>query len=433
MRRVLFLILAFSSRGEILEHAKAGCGERFVDGNGWQQFLGSVHEVGFSTGNARRLCVMDESEKIPFQDTAASCSFSVEIVDSAEGWLRLRLISGLYMTSSRRGNKDGDGMFRLMALPNNKTEFAIEDKDTGMFMGERGLSESATAWTVSSTNRSTRRVHVSTVARRRRAARCSHSTMRFDDNATILSLDHALASSAKDRPPVIILGVGHSGTSSVAHHFIKRGWAPPVLRPGVKLEKSKAEDYKVLVHNNHFVQATRLDKAPVDSPSEAEIVADRFQDAGQCWVDKGKLTDVWRAAAKPVVWKDPQFVWTLHLWAPLLQPPPLLVHVRRDPTKIIQSHKVRGETLFKHLNMSIEKAVRARIAWADWQLQQWCGPSISFNVGSLKNVEVKNHHPASATENIKAAAAVASIKANVRHRTSPARRRPVPPRRLPPR
>lgn len=421
----------------MLMHQKApACGERYVDGAGWSHFLQSgVEEVVFTSRVSKlRLCANDMGQVVVVQANAAAinCSFKIQVVDANEGWVRLAA-RGEYVAASAQMDTfqlaSSADEFRLIVpggvpTADDASSHAIEYRRSGSFLSVHAgrvvasgfPTDVASQWRVHHVDDSATQ-RVATVSRRRLDEACAanrNSLVYFNDNATIESLDVVLKAvvNGNSRPPVIVLGVGHSGTSSVAHYLIKRGWAPPVLRPGVMLERSKAEDFKVLVHNNNFVQTTHVDRAPVHNVDDVEQVARRLYDAGQCWLTRRNLVDVWRAAATPQMWKDPQFVWTLHLWAPLLKSrlPPILVHVRRDPSKIVKSHRVRGETQYKYLNMSVEAAVAARVAWAEWQIRRWCGPAVSFNVGSLRNLEVKNHHDPqrhlspSATQPLKAAA-----------------------------
>jgi hypothetical protein len=58
---------------------------------------------------------------------------------------------------------------------------------------------------------------------------------------------------------------------------------------------------------------------------------------------------------------------------------------------IRKSHESRGETNTANLGMSLEDAVASRVLWSEWQLQNWCGPSISFDIGSLQKAAHANH------------------------------------------
>ena len=223
--------------------------------------------------------------------------------------------------------------------------------------------------------------------------RCSDRKIRYPDDAMFEDVDDALeALNLTKRPSVMVLGVGHSGTSTIAHHLVQRGW----VRPQLRLDKDKFEDVRIVDRNRKFVASTRIDKTPIPRAEDARHFAKMHLGKGACWVQRDRLRELWQKNAKPAMWKDPQFVWTLHLWGLFVfhdAPDIVLAHVRRDPKQIASSHIRRGETAFVHLNMTLTEAVQARIHWADFQFNHWSGPAVSFNIASVKHTKVMNHIP----------------------------------------
>lgn len=127
----------------------------------------------------------------------------------------------------------------------------------------------------------------------------------------------------------------------------------------------------------------------------------------------------------PIIWKDPRFTWTLHIWQHIWQEllphkpsrrpwakpattaattatatatarprasqlQPLLIHVRRDPKHVLRSYQRRPAELCFLDGPTPEAAIASRIAWTDWQFEQWCGPKVSLDVASFGGM-AQNH------------------------------------------
>ena len=152
--------------------------------------------------------------------------------------------------------------------------------------------------------------------------------------------DESLRSSAMkpSRPDVVVLGVGHSGTSILAKMLHGAGW-----------------------------QAGDADVEYSESVSVRSL-------NGAClrhgWLDRDAAT---RSLAKlPSPWcvKDPRFVTTLDKWLPIfadMSHPPLLVWITRDSDAVAASYVSRGEAPVD----SVHGLVAERLASAGRQYALW--------------------------------------------------------------
>ena len=383
----------FSGRGLLLLFSVAASGapfekcalERYVDSATWRRLGGVVNLVSTRTG-----------EKLCFDETSP---FSLALKENCEP---LSIVSdskdgGFRFVSSQR-------TFLLSTTSDGK-KWALSYEDEGRwFLGHDGNGTvvktglRSEVWSLLDVLRPETLPLVSRRIFFDHEEKCKRSPlkMRFGDDVQFRDMDEALSflNLSSKLPSTIVLGAGHSGTSTVAHHLVKRGWVRPTLRSlRAKLENSLGEDVRVVDKNRHFVTATNVDKKPALEKSEIRNVAASLLQRGDCWLKAENLKSLWRKNPKPAMWKDPQFVWLLHLWVPVFEKADdlALIHVRRDPGHIVSSHIRRGETSFKHLNATLEEAVKARILWADFQFEHWCGPAVSFNIGSLQHAKVMNH------------------------------------------
>ena len=227
----------------------------------------------------------------------------------------------------------------------------------------------------------------------------------YGDGSRVESVAAMLADAgvnASRRPTILVLGAGHSGTSTVTAEILKLGWTQWRHTPGFERHFTQKNEDGFVVHaNDMFLQRTHLDKVNVNSGAPHTNATDacghhaaRLYGVGRCIVaDHPQLARRWSFYPRPAVLKDPRFVWTLHLWPDVFrgEEVPLVIHVRRDQASIRRSHEARGETQFKNLNMNLADAVASRVHWGEWQRRNWCGPTISLNVASLKNAGHANH------------------------------------------
>jgi hypothetical protein len=115
------------------------------------------------------------------------------------------------------------------------------------------------------------------------------------------------------KPPVVVLGVGHSGTSILARMLHAAGW------DAVDADQPFAESVSVRALNQYVQQHGFL------PPRRARTLL-------------GSLPRPWAV-------KDPRFVMTLHHWMPhlaALDARPALVRITRDLSHVAESYRRRG-------------------------------------------------------------------------------------------
>lgn len=176
---------------------------------------------------------------------------------------------------------------------------------------------------------------------------------------------------------VIVLGVGHSGTSTVACELHRLGF---FFRGGMRT----CEDSGVVELNERMARTLKLHQRRVDNFSEIEqFVNTNPRPSARFAMDASRHIS---RLPVPFIIKDPRFVWTLHHWTPLFKRLPMLIHVRRDAGDILKSHVARKE-------MVTRADVRTRQLWDAWQLSQWPGCAVSFSVYDLStHVPRSNKH-----------------------------------------
>ena len=59
---------------------------------------------------------------------------------------------------------------------------------------------------------------------------------------------------------------------------------------------------------------------------------------------------------------------------------------------LLQSYKKRAQELCFLDGPTAEAAIASRMAWAEWQFNQWCGPALSLDIASLGG-KVQNSLP----------------------------------------
>ena len=107
------------------------------------------------------------------------------------------------------------------------------------------------------------------------------------------------------RPNVVVLGVGHSGTSILTRMMAAAGW------DAADADEDFAECVWIRDANMRLIRTGEFDAA---------ANYQRLQKMPQPWV-----------------FKDPRFVHTLHYWLPLfaeLEQPPVLVRIQRDANDV---------------------------------------------------------------------------------------------------
>lgn len=149
----------------------------------------------------------------------------------------------------------------------------------------------------------------------------------------------------EDRPCVVLLGVGHSGTSVAAKMFHAAGWEPG------DADDAFGESVSVRELNQHVEQRGQLPSTPAMAALEA--------------------------LPRPWAIKDPRFVTTLHHWLPhfaRLERPPLLVRIVRDLDRVIASHHRRNAP--GDVPHTLEQRMRSCVR--QYQLWPWSRMTIQY-------------------------------------------------------
>ena len=200
---------------------------------------------------------------------------------------------------------------------------------------------------------------------------------------------------------VLVLGAGHSGTSTVTAEILKLGWRQLTSTPNFERHFTWTYEDGFVIHANEiYLKQTGADKVNVNDTDPMAACTAAAADSyglGRCLLSEhAQLQRRWKSFPRPGCIKDPRFVWTLHLWPDIFsaagERPPLLVHVRREQAAVRRSHEARGEAEPSGLGMSLVDAVASRVHWAEWQLRRWCGPAVSFDVASLRHAGRANHY-----------------------------------------
>ena len=139
------------------------------------------------------------------------------------------------------------------------------------------------------------------------------------------------------KPNVVILGVGHSGTSILAKMLFAAGW-----------ERGDADE--------EFGESVAV-----------RAVNESFLRSGKFLRDQAAIS-VFRA--EPWAVKDPRFVVTLHRWRhwfAQLPRPPLLVWLRRETDAVVRSYVGRGQLTRERAEQVVtHRYGRAAEQYADW-------------------------------------------------------------------
>jgi|GEM_PF-1095849 len=150
------------------------------------------------------------------------------------------------------------------------------------------------------------------------------------------------------KPNVVVLGVGHSGTTVFTRMLNAAGWDLPGA------DKRFAEcvwmrDFNLqLMHQGHF---------------DARRAMQRLSGMPQPWAVK-----------------DPRFVFTLHFWKPLfaeMERPPTLVRISRNPDDLKRSYLRRG------FRGNIHDAIDQRLRLCERQYEAWPWPRVTIQYEQL--------------------------------------------------
>tara|TARA_R110002049_G_scaffold285698_1_gene466748 strand:+ start:156320 stop:157981 length:1662 start_codon:yes stop_codon:yes gene_type:complete len=136
-------------------------------------------------------------------------------------------------------------------------------------------------------------------------------------------------------PNVVILGVGHSGTSVLAKMLHRCGWESG------EADETFGETISIRRLNQQAMRSGRLPDA---------------------------ATTALQSLPEPWAIKDPRFVYTLRYWLPLLarmKRPPALIMIQRNPQDVIKSYQRRGAP------GDIESMVSQRIHLAQGEFRRW--------------------------------------------------------------
>lgn len=174
----------------------------------------------------------------------------------------------------------------------------------------------------------------------------------------------------------LVLGVGHAGTSTVACALRRAGYT-------LVGDQTLCEHRAAVRANERYIRTLNLSKAHFDEAGAIPRFVARAPGRAEESL-RAEASNVVRRLQKPFVVKDPRFVWTLHHWAPIFaSSPPGLIHVTRQPVKVLRSHLVRRERM-------VMRDVQTRIFWDRWQLSHWPFCSVSFPIRALGPHNIHN-------------------------------------------
>lgn len=164
-----------------------------------------------------------------------------------------------------------------------------------------------------------------------------------------------------DRPNIIVVGVGHSGTTILVRLLEALGWNAPAA--GDRF----AEHARIRNLNRYALKHDTLQMGRVK-----RVVA--ALEEHQPWVIK-----------------DPRFTVTLHLWEQIFAPPPLVLRITKDLAKVKASYRKRGEMIRgkpgnrwqgSKRGLTVEEQVKL----LEQQLTGWPGPIITVDYAQIAKV-----------------------------------------------
>lgn len=144
--------------------------------------------------------------------------------------------------------------------------------------------------------------------------------------------------SAAEKPNVVILGVGHSGTSVLAKMLFAAGWSAS------DADEEFGENVAFRAMNENF--------------------------GPRWWLDRRRARALLAELGEPWVLKDPRLVSTMPAWLEhfaTVERPPLLVWIRRNPADVADSYGRRGELprdeAFSIVAERVRKCQKHFLAW----------------------------------------------------------------------
>ena len=174
----------------------------------------------------------------------------------------------------------------------------------------------------------------------------------------------------------VVLGLGHSGTSSVACSLFAAFYDR-------KNRNRLCETDLCVTIDERFVSEFSLSRKIFKHSSEIDsfVNATRNVSLKRYWHDIDKFHPL-------QVIKDPRFIWTLHKWVQFWLPNklPVLIYVVRNERRVMKSYLNRNEFMTPEL-------LRSRSLWASWQNEHWATTcKVKVDVHSLMGNRSYNHH-----------------------------------------
>ena len=164
-----------------------------------------------------------------------------------------------------------------------------------------------------------------------------------------------------DRPNLIVVGVGHSGTTILVRLLTALGWKAP------QADKQYAEHQRVRQLNRWALRHDSLQE------KRAQLIVAELE----------KHT--------PWVIKDPRFTVTLHLWKEVFEQPPTVLRITKDVSQVKASYRRRGEMVRGRPGNRWASAPRGltvdeQLTLLEQQLQDWPGPIITVDYEQIAQV-----------------------------------------------
>jgi O-antigen biosynthesis protein len=227
------------------------------------------------------------------------------------------------------------------------------------------------------------------------------------------------ARATQDRSGVVVLGMHRSGTSAVTRALNLLGLTvcPPsdVIGADPNNPTGHWESRTLVECNNAILLAAGARSICPPPPGPAWISRPAVQD----------LIPLCRAAFRavhpspPWVWKDPRTCLTADLWLPLLQAPPAIVLVARDPLQIARSVNARDSLSLplclalweRYLREAMRSAVGLPV-WVTW-FDQLLDDAQGWIVAALRFLGATGIRPAGG--GVDPFAAAGDIDSRLRH------------------
>ena len=191
---------------------------------------------------------------------------------------------------------------------------------------------------------------------------------------------------------VLVVGCGHSGTSTVAKWLRKHNYRINPLNSYSWI----TEDINLIKFNDEVRKQFNTTEWShwIDLMIESAKGIDTFVaepamvEAGAATISQNITVKKWLDLhPRPFILKDPNFVFTLSFWTSLFEQLgeglPLLIHVTRERSAMLDSYAKRHEQISP-------AQLEMKIKWEDWQLEQWPGAAVSFPIEALVHAESAN-------------------------------------------